>query len=485
MASILNLDQRDAFESIVRGENIFLTGPAGSGKSFLIRHIVEWAKSEGKNVALTALTGCAALLLGSGSKTLHSWTGIGLGRESAEVLIANIKRMPYIKKRWKSTNILIIDEISMMQPELFEKLDSIGKNLRNSTKPWGGLQLIVCGDFFQLPPVVKGISGEFSLARFAFESSLWDASLLKPVVLRKIERQRDSIFQTMLNECRVGAPSTKTIELLKSRQGLDWKSKFIRPTLLFSRNADVDVINEKNIAALNQPLRVFDVETELRPVPEDPTVEVPKGEVLERLIKKLDNDATYVPHLELCIGAQVMLLVNVDIDAGLVNGSRGVIIDFRSDGLPIVQFLHGPPHIVGVHEWQSNDNPTIIRKQIPLRVAYAITIHKSQGATLDCALIDIGNSTFECGQAYVALSRVRDLDCLYVHTLTPARIRAHAAVIEFYKKIESSTSDLIPLDEDDRDAMESDGWEPIDVPLDVMRDPKKLFMTPDSEDPTE
>ena len=431
----LNSDQKTAFEAVQSGKNIFLTGPAGSGKSFLIRHILEWAPSVSRTIAVTALTGCAALLLGK-AKTLHSWSGIGLGKESVETLITNILKKPKQKRVWKKTDILVIDEVSMMTPELFEKLDTIGKRIRASEKPWGGIQLILCGDFFQLPPVVKGISGEMLIpGRFAFESPVWKASRLMPVVLNKIERQTDTAFQQLLNECRIGTPSAATLALLKSRQGLDWKTQLIRPTLLFSRNADVDIINEKNIAALKKPLRMYDAETKIEKNPEDPDADIPTGEYLERAETKLDNDANYCAHLELCVGAQVMLLINKDIDAGLVNGSRGVIVNFRTDGIPIVQFRHGDPVAIERHRWTSNDSSALHREQIPLRVAYAITIHKSQGATLDCALVDIGSSTFEFGQAYVALSRVRSLEALYIHTLDASKIRAHPTVTKYYEQL--------------------------------------------------
>lgn len=433
----LNSDQASAFRRVQSGENIFLTGPAGSGKSFLIRTIVGWATSCSKPISVTALTGCAALLLGNNAKTLHSWAGVGLARESVDVLVANISKNPKTKRRWKKTEILVIDEISMMPPDLFEKMDAIGKKIRNSLKPWGGIQLILCGDYFQLPPVSKGfggISGEMKLpGRFAFESPLWKSCSLKPTVLTKIERQTDQEFQMVLNECRIGTPSTRTIELLKRRQGLDWKKQLIKPTLLFSRNADVDSINEKNIHALKKPLRRMEAKTVVERPAEDPTLEIPSGEAFERCVQRLDNDASYCATLELCVGCQVMLLVNKDMEGGLVNGSRGVVVDVRTDGVPIVQFLHGPPIAIEYQRWTSNDCAAVHREQIPLRVAYAISIHKSQGATLDCALVDIGSSVFEYGQAYVALSRVRNMESLYIWNLDASKIMAHPTVIQFYQ----------------------------------------------------
>jgi ATP-dependent DNA helicase PIF1 len=431
----LNADQTAAFAAVQSGQNVFLTGPAGAGKSFLIRHIVDWAARIGKTIGITALTGCAALLLGSNAKTLHSWAGIGLGRDSVDTLMKAALKYPQTKRRWKKTDILIVDEISMMTPDLFEKLDAIGKRVRASAQPWGGLQLILCGDFFQLPPVIKGISGETFPGRFAFESAAWKAANLKPVLLHRIERQTDAGFQRVLNECRIGAPSAETIELLKSRQNLNWKKQMIKPTLLFSRNSDVEAINEQNVAALKKPLRVYEAVTEVLNTTGLPPSEIPCGEALERMVQKMDADSSYVVRLELCVGAQVMLLMNKDLEAGLANGSRGVVLGFSDNNIPIVQFMHGDPVAIEPHSWVSSECEAIVRTQIPLRVAYAITIHKSQGATLDCALIDIGSNTFEYGQAYVALSRVRSLDGLYVFNLNPAKIMAHPSVVAYYESL--------------------------------------------------
>lgn len=429
----LNSDQQTALEAVQRGENIFLTGPAGSGKSTLVSAIVKWAQRSGKVCDVTAMTGCAALLLGNKAKTIHSWAGVGLARGTAEQLSTDILKSPFAKKRWKRANILVIDEISMMSPDLFEKLSQVGKRVRGGCESWGGLQLILCGDFYQLPPVSKEYQ---TSGKFAFDAPSWKAANLCPVVLNRIERQTDIAFQNLLNEARIGRLSETSIATLKSRQGLNWKEQRIRPTLLFSRNADVDSINDANLMALDKPIHTFDATTVCEPSAEDPAAEIPKGELLERLVDRMDADSSYVPHLELCEGCQVMLVYNMDMDKGLVNGSRGVVVGFRdSDGVPIVQFLHGDPLPMECNEWASNHSPTLKRRQIPLRVAYAITIHKSQGATLDCALVDIGSSTFECGQAYVALSRVRNLESLYVWNFNPARVMADPKVTAFYESI--------------------------------------------------
>lgn len=428
----LNADQTAALEAVKKGQNIFLSGPAGSGKSTLVRAIVGWAAKNYKVCNVTAMTGCAAILLGCKAKTLHSWAGIGLGRDSVDKYVEYIRKSYHALRRWKKVDMLIVDEISMMTPDLFDKLDAIAKQLRRSPRPWGGIQLILTGDFFQLPPVIKGGLG----CRYAFDSEAWKTAGLVPVLLNRIERQTDSAFQKVLNEARIGQLSEESVSILKSRQGLKWKELPIRPTLLFSRNADVDDINDANLSALEKPIRVYEAKTIREKSAEDLSAEIPTGELLERLVARMDADASYAPRLELCEGCQVMLTFNQDIEKGLVNGSRGVIIGFEPAwGYPVVQFMHGDPVTVEPHTWESNDSPCLKREQIPLRVAYAVTIHKSQGATLDCALVDIGASTFECGQAYVALSRVRDLESLFVHNFKPDRVRADLRVVEFYEKL--------------------------------------------------
>ena len=432
----LNEDQSTAFAQVKNGDNIFLTGPAGAGKSFLIQRIVEWAQEENKIISVTALTGCAALLLGTHAKTLHSWAGIQLGREEIDKIESTVRKSGKAVRRWRKADILIIDEISMMTPELFDKLDELGQRLRRNPKPWGGLQLVLCGDFFQLPPVSKGLSGELT-GRFVFESPHWATSGLKTALLKTIVRQTDVSFQTLLNECRIGKPSEETIDLLKSRQGLEWKQNEIRPTLLFSRNADVDTVNKKNIEALKTERRVYTAKTNIRYEldPDESDEDMPVGDHLERHVTRLDADANYTPILELKVGCQVMLIKNLNLEAGLVNGSRGVVTGFDTNDCPIVKFLIGPPMSIQRQSWKSATNKRVARTQIPLRVAYAATIHKSQGATLDCALVDVGTSTFEYGQAYVALSRVKNLESLYIWNLDPARIRAHPAVKKFYNEL--------------------------------------------------
>ena len=415
----LSIEQRQAYDAVLRGESIFLTGPGGTGKSHLIGLLAERLPAVGKTLAITALTGCAAVLLGHGAKTFHSWAGIGLGKDPVDKLIASIKKFAPLKKRWRKTEVLIIDEISMMTPELLELINQIAKVIRNNTKPMGGIQMIFVGDFLQLPPVAKG-----GVVKFAFESPVWYEIVKRTIQLKRIFRQNDPIFQTILDEARNGEVSSQSLSILKSRRDLKWENEPIQPTLLFSRNMDVDSINNAKLAELKGEPRIYSVKT-ISTGEQTPTD-------LQRITEKMDKDATYVQELTLKVGAQVMLITNLDQEKGLVNGSRGVVTGFKElVNWPIVQFKNN--HItIEEHVWKSEHEKPVERSQIPLRLAYALTIHKAQGATLDCALIDIGANTFEYGQAYVALSRMKSLESLYIHEVTTGAFRAHPLVKKFY-----------------------------------------------------
>ena len=430
----LNDEQREALNQVLAGKNIFLTGPGGTGKTYLIQTIQAELMARGKKVAVTALTGCAALLLGREAKTIHSWAGIGLGKDDAIKLVAGIRKYGYkAMRRWLTTHVLIIDEVSMMTADVFEKLDFVGRSIRKNMKPFGGIQVILVGDFFQLPPVNKDSS---TSQKFVFESNSWKDVIQQIIPLTKIQRQTDPVFHKILSEAREGKLGEESMKILMSRQGLPWHTQKIRPTLLFSRRAEVDMINDQNLRALKGQERVFEAKTVF-----DATavkgLSADSPEVL-KAVAKLDRDAPYKQTLSLRVGAQVMLVYNLDQESGLVNGSRGVVEGFSNTipSLPLVLFQGcAAPIPVGEQTWESEDIEGVKRSQIPLMIAYAITIHKAQGSTLDCALIDIGPRTFEVGQAYVALSRVKSLDSLYVHELDPLACKAHPKVVEFYRSL--------------------------------------------------
>jgi ATP-dependent DNA helicase PIF1 len=389
---------------------------------------------------------------------VHSWAGIGLGKEPADILVTALRKSRRACLRWLQTDILVIDEISMMTPELFEKLDYIARKIRrNEHVPFGGLQLVLVGDFYQLPPVVRQEGDEEKETFFVFESPLWKTLKLTTCQLTQIVRQKDEAFQNALNEARRGELSKKSLKLLAKRMGLDHKSLEIQPTMLFTRRAQVDDINMTHLRKLTTERRTFKATTLFSPIAATNGLNE-SDPVVQRAIAKLDADASYVPELTLAVDAQVMLITNMDPENGLVNGSRGVVVGyghgtdediksqmstmkgvgqtFSTDTMvPIVKFRNGVKIPISHATWEVPDMGGVLRRQIPLRLAYAVTIHKAQGATLDCALVDVGGRTFEYGQAYVALSRVKDLESLYIHDLEGSAFRAHPKVRAFYETL--------------------------------------------------
>jgi len=484
----LSEEQIEIFEKIIQGKNVFLTGSAGTGKSFLIQAIKkhlpsikaarenpEWAERIHQvntnnirtvhminssntvrtinvlhssnethtildgcprliRVRVVALTGCAAILLGQGAKTLHSWAGIGKGQETVSELATKIRRSSRANRNWLTTDVLIIDEISMLTGELLEKLDALAKRLRASNQPFGGIQVVFVGDFFQLPPVVKEKDSHTNV--FAFQSPIWQTiiSHQNEIHLHKIHRQNDPVFQRILLEARYGKLSQESCKILESRMGLNWQSARIRPTLLFPRRAEVDMINENNLRAITGIKYTYKADITFSEKFPIETFNKNNPEFV-RILESMDREAPYLAELTLAKDAQVMLIYNLDLERGLSNGSRGVVVGFdeTAANIPIVEFTNGMRIPIGRQSWEIEDYVGVLRTQIPLRLAYACTIHKSQGASIDCALIDIGTSTFEYGQAYVALSRVRSLEGLYIHEFVPGAVRAHPDVFKRFE----------------------------------------------------
>ena len=412
----LNEEQQAVLDQVFEEKNVFVTGPGGTGKTLIIRELRRQLEAKGKTVAVTSLTGMAALIIGK-ARTIHSWSGIGIGTRSVDDYFQFIRKcQPKIREAWRAADVLIIDEISMMSDEIFEKLDQLGQLLRWNEKPFGGVQIICLGDFFQLPPIN---------AKFVFESAVWNKTLDSVVFLDQIYRQKDPVFQTMLNEIRLGVVSDETDRLLKSRLGLDFSGQEIQPTKVFTRRAMVDSVNSSALANVSGESISYKAITK---------TSVKITDSLKDALARMDENSPYVNELVLKIGTQVMLITNLNVEQGLVNGKTGIVKGFGPSYV-MVSFK-GELVKIERHEWKLETNEKVGKIQIPLVLAYAITIHKSQGSTLDSAYIDIGSNVFEYGQAYVALSRVKSLDSLYLHSYSRSAIKAHPKVVAYYKSLE-------------------------------------------------
>ena len=440
----LSEEQQIAFNKYIQGQNIFITGPGGSGKSELIRKIYHHANSCGKMIQVTALTGCAAVLLNCGAKTLHSWAGIGLGNTTVEKMVDKLKKNRFAKGVWTSTTVLVIDEISMLSLKLFDALNQIGKSIRRSNKPFGGIQVIFSGDFYQLPPV--GDRDEPDTQRFCFESEEWFNvfPISCQIQLKKIFRQTNIEYSTILNQIREGKIKSKSNDLLCKYVGrVPDVNLVVEPTKLFPTRMKVDNINNNRMIQLPGEEIIFNLKY-------NKDLEMTKSEKAFRadftdkdIQMELDfiaNNLICDKELKLKIGAQVMSIINITPQNGnsieICNGSQGIITGIcEMTGCPRVKFNSGIEQVMMRHIWSSDKIPGIGVSQIPLILAWALTIHKSQGATLDAAEIDVGSGIFECGQTYVALSRVKSLEGLYLSSYDVSKIKINIKVRNFYDNL--------------------------------------------------
>lgn len=525
----LSDEQRAVLDAVVdRGKSMFFTGSAGTGKSVLMREIIAKLRNkyrkEPDRIAVTASTGLAACNIGG--VTLHSFAGIGLGKEPVPELVKKVSFSlltqellilitPQIKKnqkarnRWLRTKVLVVDEVSMVDGDLFDKLEEIARRIRNNGRPFGGIQLVVTGDFFQLPPVPDGSNRE---AKFAFAAASWTTCIQHTILLTNIFRQRDPEFADMLNEMRLGKITPRTIEAFRRlSRPLDVKDQIEATELYvlicdytvlkltldrFPTRAEVDGANSARMGRLSGEIMRFNAV-------DSGTIQDPQHR--ERLLA----NCMAPPMIQLKKGAQVMLIKNME--DSLVNGSIGKVVAFMSEDYfdsykendknftddatasdderahrarkklkpmgykegpasmarkwPLVSFLQpdgSERHLLCQPEtWKielPNGEVQAQRQQVPLILAWALSIHKAQGQTLQRVKVDLGR-VFEKGQAYVALSRAVSQEGLQVTRFEPRKVMVHPKVVEFYSKLvtiteankSKSSSALNPDDFDDDD----------------------------------
>jgi ATP-dependent DNA helicase PIF1 len=462
MITQLTEQQKDVINSFLEGHNIFLTGPAGTGKSFIINHIIKICKIKKISYKITSSTGISAILIGG--STLHSIAGIQLGSKPVDYYIKYIK--PEKIKMWRSLKVLIIDEVSMLNSDYFQKVNDLAQLLRNSNKFFGGIQIILSGDFLQLPPI-KSL--------YIFETIAWNLAIkngeLKTHCLTKNMRLNSSqkeinVLHNLLINIREGIFNEEIKDILNTRIIKVPDDMDIKPTKIFPTRAVVEKINRNKLYELNNIFNFgcilyivnkkqgikkkykndeidnINFEIKANKISKTGFKEIDCFKVSSDIINKQWNNFQCMKNLEIAIGAQVMLTKNISVEEGLANGSRGIVREIdSSSGVIKVEFLNGKIEDIKpmIFETYININKIIgktkiIVTQFPLLLAWACTIHKIQGASLDYVEMDMTNA-FEYGMIYTALSRIRNLDGLYISGIDYSKIRANQKALDFYKNL--------------------------------------------------
>ncbi|PIR82705.1 AAA family ATPase [Candidatus Kaiserbacteria bacterium CG10_big_fil_rev_8_21_14_0_10_59_10] len=401
------MKQDEALEILKTGVNVFLTGEPGSGKTHTINRYVDWLRERGVEPSVTASTGIAATHVGG--MTIHSWSGIGVKRDVSDWDIEMIHGREKTARRLVDARVLIIDEVSMLDGRTLASVDRVLRALRRKVlrqeEPFGGLQVIFVGDFFQLPPVSRG-----EQSQFAFESPAWREANPIACYLSEQHRQEDADFLELLGALRANAFTKAHVTRLRSRMGILPKKEVA--TRLYTHNADVDRINSDSLGKISKPARVYEMQS--------------RG--ARALVEALKSNCLSPETLELKVGAAVMFTRN-NFEVGYVNGTLGTVEDFSDAGYPLVRTRVGRLIEAEPAEWAVQDGSKILARitQVPLRLAWAITVHKSQGISLDAAIIDLAQA-FEYGQGYVAISRVRTLGGLFLEGFNERALQLHPKV---------------------------------------------------------
>ena len=389
---------------IKKGKNIFITGHAGTGKSYILDKL----KTLVPKLTVTSTTGIAAVNVNG--QTIHSWAGVGICNKPISSVVESILGNYALYAQIKNCEILALDEVSMLNLQTFEYINEVLKQVREIDEPFGGIQLIFIGDFFQLPPVERRIEQE---KKYCFESDLWKELDFQPVVLTKNYRQNEKKLINALAHIRTNSMTPKDIELLKTREVTNGEdlSDMLH---IYSTNEEVRRYNQQRFNLLNT--RQYEFES------------------IDTLYKNT-NVLDYCraeEKITLKVGARVMLLVNLDFEKGLINGSCGTVLEISNDDI-YIRFDNGINEYIQRFEFEfyKNDKRIATRKQFPLCLAYAITTHKSQGMTLDKLFVDFSRF-FENGQTYVALSRIKTLDGLHISNFNPQNIKVDEKIVEFY-----------------------------------------------------
>ena len=412
------MTQPQALEILKSGYNVFLTGPAGSGKTYLLNQYINYLKENKVELGITASTGIASTHLNG--RTIHSWCGMGIEQKLTDSQIEKLKDKELLWERIRYAKVLIIDEISMLNAGRLDLVDNICKQFRENYAPFGGIQVILCGDFFQLPPVTRSDKED---SRFVVESNVWQDMGIKVCYLEEQYRQEDQRFLQVLNDIRGSRVSAETHAILFERLNKPVGFK-IKPTKLYTHNSNVDAYNQFELARLKG----------------DETVYQMQSEGIPHLVKTLKESCLALERLTLKPGAVVMFVKN-NFDKGYVNGTLGTVKEIDEEsGYPLIKTVRGQEILAYPEKWTIEDGHKILASisQVPLRLAWAITVHKSQGMSLDCAEIDL-SKTFEYGMGYVALSRVRSLAGIKLLGLNDMALKVSDKVTELDKVLQQQS----------------------------------------------
>ncbi len=404
------MTQNNAFLILKLGYSVYLTGEAGSGKTYLLNKFIAFLQKKKAEVGITASTGIAATHLGG--RTIDSWSGLGIRDEITPLEIKQLMLKPALRRRISSAKVLIIDEVSMLHGKRLDSIDAICRAVRENDNPFGGMQVVLTGDFFQLPPVSK----ERRNFDYVYKSQVWQAIKPHILYLESQYRQTDPQFNEVLWAIRNNKVNDQTIALLSTTIGQEVESN-ITPTKLYTHNIDVDAINSYELNKIDKEEHVYEMVT--------------LGS--EELVESLKKGCLAPQHLVLKKGALVMFVKN-NFDVGYSNGTVGKIVGFDRNDSPIVETFDKKKIHVTKTQWTIDEGNKLLAQliQLPLRLAWAITIHKSQGMTLSCAEIDLSKS-FVHGMGYVALSRVRSLRGIKLLGFNDLALKVNPEITEFDK----------------------------------------------------
>lgn len=422
------MNQEKALAVLKSGDNVFLTGSAGTGKTYVLNKYIQYLKARKVPVSITASTGIAATHLQG--TTIHAWSGIGIKDSLSLRNLRDLRQKKYLKKHIEKTKVLIIDEISMLHKKQFDLVNEVLQFFRENEKAFGGIQVVLCGDFFQLPPI--GSSGETNRDKFCFMSQSWLNANLSICYLTDQFRQTDSELNNILNEIRRGMVTERSVALLQSSKDLIEADE---PTRLYTHNMDVDRINTAHITEIKGRKKIFRAKI--------------KGNL--KLAETVKKSIMAPETLELKKDAKVMFVKN-NYEKGYLNGSLGKVIRYNDEGYPVVQLNNGYEITAEPEDWRIEDETgklIVSYAQVPLRLAWAITVHKSQGMTLDSAVMDL-SKTFEKGQGYVALSRVKSMEGLQLKGFNTTALEVDGLALKAdirFQELSNETEESIETDD--------------------------------------